>query len=94
MNLFHLRDADYLLCVDYFSTYPELAKLNDTTSKQIIAVLKSMFARHGVTDELFSDNGWQVVSAEMQAFAASWEFTHTTLTLKANGQAKREQYKL
>jgi len=31
--------ADYLLCVDYFTKYPEITKLNDMTSKQIIAVL-------------------------------------------------------
>lgn len=59
MDLFQFRDADYLLCVDYFSKYPEIAKLNDMTSKQIIAVLKSTFARHRVPDELISDNSRQ-----------------------------------
>ncbi|XDV38013.1 hypothetical protein PO909_007505 [Leuciscus waleckii] len=92
MDLFHFRDADYLLVVDYFSKYPEIAKLNDMTSKQVIAVLKSMFARHGVPDELFSNNGRQFVSAEMRAFAASWEFIHRTSSPgfpQSNGQAER-----
>lgn len=92
MDLFHFRDADYLLVVDYFSKYPRITKLNDMTSKQVIAVLKSMFTRHGVPDELFSDNGRQFVSAEMQAFAASWEFVHTTSSPgfpQSNGQAER-----
>lgn len=92
MDLFHFRDADYLLVVDYFSKYPEIAKLSDMTSKSVIAVLKSLFARHGVPDELFSDNGRQFVSAEMRAFAASWEFSHTTSSPgfpQSNGQAER-----
>lgn len=51
-----------------------------------------MFARRGVPDELFSHNGRQFVSAEMQVFADSWEFIHTTSSPgfpQSNGQAER-----
>ena len=49
----------YLLVVDYFSRYPEIAKLSSTTSPATISVLKSIFARHGITETLWSDNGPQ-----------------------------------
>ena len=37
----------YLLVVDYFSRYPEITKLTNTTSKCVIAALRPIFARHG-----------------------------------------------
>ena len=48
VDLFHFNDVEFLLCVDYFSKFPELVKLSGTSSKHIIIGLKSMFARHGV----------------------------------------------
>ncbi len=63
--MFHFNDAEYLLCVDYFSKFPEIIKPHGTTSKHIVIGLKSVFARHVVPDELFSDNGRQPVSQEM-----------------------------
>lgn len=80
------------MCVDYYSKYPEISKLSGTTSKHIITALKSIFDRHGVPDELFSDNGTQLISAEMRNFATTWEFKHTTSSPEfpqSNGQAKR-----
>lgn len=80
------------MCVDYYTKYPEISKLSDTTSKHIILVLESIFARHGVPDELFSDNGTQLISAEMQNFAAKWEFKYTTSSPEfpqSDGQAER-----
>ena len=63
MDLFHFNKAEYIMCVDYYSKYPEISKLRGTTSKHIITAHKSVFARHGVPYELFSDNGTQLVSA-------------------------------
>lgn len=65
-------------CVDYFSKFPELVKLSGTSSKHIIIGLKSIFARHGVPLESFSDNGRQLVSQEMVDFSTEWGFEHTT----------------
>ena len=56
-DLFHYKGKTYLLCVDYFSRYPEVVKLNSTTSKGVIEALKSIFARHGTPETLISDNG-------------------------------------
>lgn len=92
IDLFHFNNAEYIMCVDYYSKYPEISKLSGTTSKHIITALKSVFARHGVPDELFSDNGRQLISAEMQDFATRWEFKHSTSSPEfpqSNGQAER-----
>lgn len=45
-DLFHHNGSEYLLCVDYYSKFPEIAKLNDTTSRSVMIALKSLFARH------------------------------------------------
>ena len=92
IDLFHFNNAEYIMCVDYYSKYPEISKLSGTTSKHIVTALKSIFARHGVPDELFSDNGTQLISAEMRDFATTWEFRHTTSSPEfpqSNGQAER-----
>lgn len=91
-DLFHYRGSEFLLCVDYFSKFPEITKLRDTTSSSVIIALKSMFARHGIPDVVISDNGPQYASAEFKDFAESWEFRHHTSSpghAQSNGQAER-----
>ena len=39
-----------------------------TTSTNVIGALKSVFARHGIPEEVVSDNGPQFVSEEMKEF--------------------------
>ncbi|XP_021340087.1 uncharacterized protein K02A2.6-like [Mizuhopecten yessoensis] len=58
-DLFHLKDANYLLVVDYFSRYVEIAKLKSTTSQAIVTQLQSIFARHGIPETIVTDNGPQ-----------------------------------
>ena len=65
VDLFELHKSSYLIVVDYFSRYPEAIKLKSTTSKSVMAVLKSIFSRHGVPVVLVSDNGPQFASGEM-----------------------------
>ena len=58
-DLFHFKNATYLLVVDYFSRYPEIQKLSTTTSHSIIEALKAMFAWFGIPETVSSDNGPQ-----------------------------------
>ena len=44
-DFFHFKGATYLLVVDYFSRFPEIAKLSNTTSLNIINALKTIFYR-------------------------------------------------
>ncbi|XP_064646193.1 uncharacterized protein K02A2.6-like [Lineus longissimus] len=69
---------DYLVIVDAYSGYFEIALLDDTTSETIIKHCKSIFARHGIPDEFFTDNGSNLVSRNFQAFAKAWEFKLVT----------------
>lgn len=51
-----------------------------------------MFARHGIPDEVMSDNGPQFASEEFKQFAQEWEFKHTTSSPgfpQSNGQSER-----
>ena len=89
---FDFDQSQYLLCVDYCSKYPEIAKLPQMTSKHVIIALKSIFARHGIPDEVMSDNGPQFTSEEFRQFAEEWEFKHTTSSPgfpQSNGQSER-----
>ena len=77
-DLFQLNGSTYLLVVDYFSRYPEVIKLNTTTSKTVISSLKSIFSHHGILSILMSDNGPQFDSSEMKTFASNYGFNHIT----------------
>ena len=91
-DLFHFKDNDYLIVVDYFSNFPEVALLKGTTSSTVITHMKSIFARHGIPEIVISDNGPQFTSKEFAEFAAKWEFSHITSSPrypKANEMAER-----
>ena len=73
--LFELNKSTYLIVIDYFSSYPEFVKLTSTTSKGVIADLKSMFSCHYIPAQLVSDNGSQFISRELQEFAEQYSLT-------------------
>ena len=77
-DLFRMNGRDYLLTVDYFTSYLEVSLLTETTSSAIIAHTKSIFARHGIPDNVITDNGRQFTSTEYRDFARQREFKHPT----------------
>jgi len=91
-DLFTIKSVNYLLVIDYFSRYIEVAKLTQETSNAIIAHLKSIFARHGIPQELVTDNGPQYSSREFMQFAKRYSFKHQTSSPcfpQSNGEAER-----
>ena len=91
-DLFHYKGRDYVVCVDYFSKYPEISLLPDTSSYATITALKSIFSKLGIPQEIISDNGPQYSSRQFQEFAETWDFKHTTSSPaypQSNGQAER-----
>ena len=91
-DLFELKGQTFLLVVDYFSRYVEVAKLIRTTSPDIVVHLKSMFARHGIRDQLVSNNGLQFLSNALAQFAEEYALTHTTTSPRypqANSEVER-----
>ena len=90
-DLFELDKCHYLLVVDYFSRYPEVVKLSSTTSNHVIAVLKTIFARHGIPEVVRSDNGPQYSSQEFAMFVSRYRFSHITSSpryAQSNGQVE------
>ena len=77
-DLFTLNGDQYRLVADYFSRYPEVVKLNSTTSQSIITQLRSIFARHGIPETLRCDNGPQYSLHMMDEFVQSYGFQLVT----------------
>ena len=91
-DLFHYNGKEYVLVVDYFSRFFEIAPLKNTSSDDVINHLKSIFSRHGIPERVFSDNGPQYSSASFAKFSEEWGFTHLTSSPRypqSNGEAER-----
>ena len=92
MDLCSHKGRDYLVVVDYYSRFPEILNLDSTTSTHIIAKLGSVFARFGYPDEIVSDNGGQLASAEIESYLSSCDITHkfsSPYFPESNGQSER-----
>ena len=90
-DLFELKGRPYIIVVDYFSRYPEVALLASTTSDAIVRSMKSIFARHGIPEIVRTDPGCQYTSREFAKFAADWGFQHITNSPRysqSNGSAE------
>ena len=92
-DLFELDNLNYLIVVDYFSRFVEVAALKKTTqSHEVIRALKDIFARHGIPEQVRSDNGPQYASVEFTHFATEWGFKHVTSSPRfpqSNGEVER-----
>ena len=92
VDLFTWKTAKYLLLVDYYSRFVEVVKLPSETSSVVIERMKSVFARHGIPQEVRSDNGPQFSSALFRKFSTEYKFTHVTSSPRypaSNGEAER-----
>ena len=80
------------MLVDYYSRYIETAKLANESSTEVISHTKSIFARHGIPQEVVSDNGPQYSSIQYKKFSTEYGFLHTTSSPRfpqSNGEAER-----
>ncbi len=66
MDLFHLKGNNYLVVIDYYSNYPELALLSNMSTKCVITHAKSFFCKT-----------WHT-SKEWQEFSVQYDFKHVT----------------
>lgn len=48
VDLFYFQSKSFILIIDYFSKFVELTKLKNESAENVIAVLKSNFARYGI----------------------------------------------
>ena len=91
-DLFQWKDATYLLVVDYYSRYIEIARLDRPTALEVITRMKGMFARYGIPEVVVSDNGPQYSCEAFKEFAADYQFRHNTSSPyypQSNGEAER-----
>lgn len=92
VDIFEFKGHHYLISVDYFSKWPEVSKLDNLSTKNVIQYMKGQFSRHGLIDILVSDNGPQFANSQMRQFAKDYGFTHVTSSPgfpSSNGQIER-----
>ena len=78
VDLFSYKSRNYLICVDYYSSFWEIDLLEDTWSATVIRKLKAQCTRHGIPETCVSDNGSQFISDEFKEFSRHWSFAHMT----------------
>ncbi|CAB3227362.1 unnamed protein product [Arctia plantaginis] len=81
----------YLVVVDYFSSFFEFKRLQNVSSHSTISALKHIFARYGVPQVIYSDEGTNYSSKEFKLFAREWNFTLKTSSPhhhQSNGKAE------
>ena len=80
-DLFEWRKSIYLLIVDYYSRFIESTKLSRPTAENIINLMKSIFARHGIPEIVISDNEPQFTADIYSQFPQDYLFKHITSSL-------------
>ena len=83
-DIFELNEKSYLVTVDYFSDFFELDHLRSTSSVYVIKKLKGHFARHGIPEQLVTDNGPQFVARDFLKFSKEWDFEHRSTQQSAS----------
>ena len=69
----------FLMVVDAYSKWPEVIPMKSTSSAKTIEVLRDLFARFGISNQIVSDNGPQFVSEEFLSFTKSNGIRHKLL---------------
>ena len=91
-DLFEWKQKTFLLIVDYYSRFIEIARLNGSTAEEVVTHTKSIFARHGIPETVVSDNGPQYTSELYTDFSKTYQFQHITSSPyypQSNGEAER-----
>ena len=65
-----------MIIADYYSLWQEVYILDKTDAEHVIEVTKDTFARHGIAEEVVSDNGPQFSSYKYERFSKEWQFNH------------------
>ena len=92
MRAHFLEKKMYLIVIDAFSKWMEIAIAHTATSEATMEGLRNMFATHGVPDTLVSDNGSCFTSEEFASFCNGNNITHITshpFHPASNGLAER-----
>ena len=66
----------FFLVTDAHSKWPEVNIMSSTTAVRTISVLREMFSRLGIPEQLVSDNGPQFLSDEFKQFMTTNGIKH------------------
>lgn len=77
-GLFHYKKQGFIVIIDYYSRYPEVLTLSNTSSKATIEAVKSVFAHHGISVTVRTDNNSQFLSGVFPTFSKDYGFKHKT----------------
>lgn len=84
--------CQYIITVDCFLDRPKIMPMGcNTTTAQLISVLRAAFCRSGVPDTMWTDQGPQFTSKAFQDFSQQWSFKHVTFSPRypqSNGKAE------
>ena len=92
LDIFTLRNTQYLLVIDYFSQFPVVKQLQSLHSLSVIKHLKDIFTEIGIPRCIVSDGVTQFTSQEFQDFTKTWGIHHRVTSptnAQSNGQAER-----
>ena len=76
LDIFTLKNTQYLLVIDYFSWFPVVKQLQSLHSLSVIKHLKDIFTEIGIPRCIVSDGGTQFTSQEFQDFTRTWGIHH------------------
>nr|VZI26931.1 unnamed protein product [Spirometra erinaceieuropaei] len=87
-----LNGVSYLILVDAYSKWPEIAPMNPTTASAAVASLRRIFSQHGLPEVLISDSGSQFTSSTFEGFCRQYNIQHLRSPPyhpQSNGQVER-----
>ena len=82
----------YFVLVEVDSKWREVLQISSTTSTHTINVLRNIFAKYGLAEEIVSDNGPQFTNYEFNTFQRSYGVKHIRVHpyhAASNGAAER-----
>ena len=77
-DLFYFKRQDFLVLVDYFSKFPVVRKLPNSTTEVVKKELHAIFLEFGIPFVLRSDNGPSYASEDFKAFLQECRVVHYT----------------
>nr|CAI5841815.1 unnamed protein product [Callosobruchus analis] len=72
-DIFEFSKNDFLLLVDSYSNWAEVAQITSKTAENVISFCKKKFAQFGVPDIMYADNN-PFSSHKFKNFAQEWNF--------------------
>jgi hypothetical protein len=75
-DVFTIKQRDYLVTVDYNTSFFEIDFLPNLSTNTVVAKLKSHFARYGIPSVLITDGAPTFTSEQFKHFVTSWRISH------------------